>query len=64
MKKIYSYYIGGKIKEHHVFLQTEIKCSYCGEKIYLDYEINQKKVIKKCHNCKKENCILIKKKNL
>ncbi|ENU2792773.1 hypothetical protein ACE4NI_001664 [Campylobacter jejuni] len=60
MKNIlYSYYIGGKMKQHYMILRTEIKCKECGEKIYLEYQIIEKEVRKKCPNCKKENLISV-----
>lgn len=46
---MYSYLLNDKIKNHSMILCTEIECKKCGEKIYVEFQPNEK-FIKDCYN--------------
>ncbi|HEC1726560.1 TPA: hypothetical protein R1691_001642 [Campylobacter coli] len=50
---MYSYLLNDKIKNHSMILCTEIECKKCGEKIYVEFQANEKFIFK-CPNCSSE----------
>ncbi len=50
---MYPYLFNDKIKNHSMILCTEIECKKCGEKIYIEFQANEKFIFK-CPNCSSE----------
>ncbi|EAB5255599.1 hypothetical protein D8X63_07845 [Campylobacter jejuni] len=42
------------IKNHSMILCTEIECKKCGEKVYVEFQTNEKFIFK-CPNCSRKN---------
>ncbi|AJK83807.1 hypothetical protein E1E49_03805 [Campylobacter jejuni] len=51
---MYPYLLNDKIKNHSMILCTEIECKKCGEKIYVEFQTNEKFIFK-CPNCSRKN---------
>ncbi|EAL3720103.1 hypothetical protein BEQ96_09585 [Campylobacter coli] len=51
---MYSYLLNDKIKNHSMILCTEIECKKCGEKIYVEFQPNEKFIFK-CPNYSRKN---------
>ncbi|RTK00943.1 hypothetical protein C3H41_09085 [Campylobacter jejuni] len=54
LEKKKKYLLNDKIKNHSMILCTEIECKKCGEKIYVEFQANEKFIFK-CPNCSRKN---------